>query len=64
LEGRFPVLRRDRMSENNSGSLSMKGTLEFEFELEIEGEDEGWAMEERKELGPARVRVSLVVWKI
>ena len=52
FDGRLPVLRRERMMENNSGSRSMKGT---EFDSETL---------ENKDLAPARVRVCFVVWKI
>lgn len=54
----MPVLRRERIAENNSGSLSMNGGSECEVR------EEDRAMVERKELGPARVRVCRVVWKI
>lgn len=52
FDGRLPVLRRERMMENNSGSRSMKGTESDSETLE------------NKDLEPARVRVCFVVWKI
>lgn len=56
LEGRLPVRRRERRREKISGSLSMKGVWS--------GEDETASdMREKKVLGPAEVRVCLVVWK-
>lgn len=52
FEGRLPVLRRERRSENSSGSLSMKGVYI----------PEDSAILEKKVFGPAEVNVCFVVW--